>query len=105
LVLKSASHPLAGLPSQLAKSTSHTKPQLVPSHVATACGSTGHGAQAAPHVEALTSLAHAVPQRWKLESHVRPHAPLSQVARPLAVTGHAFLHAPQLSSDCARLTH
>jgi hypothetical protein len=73
-------------------------------HVATAFAPVGHGAQLAPHVATLTSLAQAAPQVWKSALQVKPQVP-SQVAFPLATTGQIVPHAPQSSSELVRLTH
>lgn len=43
----------------------HAKPHEMPSHVALALGTDGHGPHAAPHVVDDVLLTHEAPHRWK----------------------------------------
>lgn len=54
-----ASQPLVGFESQSAKPVLHTKPQLVPSHVAVALARDGHAVQLAPQLDTEVLSAHA----------------------------------------------
>ena len=90
---------------QLAKPVSHSIPHETPLHVAMAFAPVAQGAQLAPQVEGLSSVAHELPQGWKSAWHVKPQWPAAQVAWPLTAAGQAFPHAPQSSSEVSRLTH
>ena len=87
--VRSASHPLAGLPSQSPKPSWHAHPGVAPVHRWCA-------AQACPHVPQLrasvVTSAHAIPQRVSPapQSAAHPRAVHAGVAPP-----HARPHAPQ----------